>query len=104
MMYLNGKEEKIIGKCIEIIDNYFQKEMKLSWADGSIVYGIYDTYIEDENDFDIKSDKYEEFWSFVFKATKVIGNPPICVTEDEYFMVNYHNFPNEILVDGTRIN
>ncbi len=62
------------------------------------------TYIEDENNFDIKSDKYEEFWSFVFKATKVIGNPPIYVTEDEYFMKNHHNFPNEILVDGIRIN
>ncbi len=104
MMYLNSKEEKIIGKCIEVIDDYNQKEMLLKWDNTNIAYGIYDTYIEDENDFDMDSDEYEEFWSFVFKVIEVIGNPPIYVTEDKYFMINYHNFPDEILVDGKKIN
>ncbi len=104
MLYLNDKEEKVIGKCIEVIDDYYQKEMLLNWGNGNIVYGIYDSYIEDENDFDMESDEYEEFWSFVFKVIKVFGNPPIHVTEDKYFCVDYRNFPDEILVDGKKIN
>ncbi len=104
MMYLNDKEEKIIGKCVEVIEDYCHKEMLLRWEDGMMAYGTYERYIEDENDADLDSDEYEEFWSFVFKATKVIGNPPIYVTEHNYFLVSYHNFPDEILVNGKRIN
>ncbi len=104
MLYLNDNEEKIIGKFFNSVENFYQKEMILDWGNGNIAYGVYEEYIEDENDEDIESENYEEFWSFIFKITGLLGKPPIFVTEDEYFMINYHNFPQKILVDGKEMN
>lgn len=97
-MYLNDREEKIIGAFMNIADELEGKPVVLKWRDGSWVLGIYDSYIEDENDCDIEDIGYEEFWSFVFKAVGVSGTPPIYITDDEYFCINYHNFPDEVTV------
>ena len=47
---------------------------------------------------------YEEYISFVFKLIEAFENLPIYITEDKYFCVDYRNFPDEILVDGKKIN
>ena len=104
MYFWNDKEEKIIGKFINNIDRYEEEELILKWEDGSEVHATFDTYIEDESDCDMEEEEYEEFWSFVFKGISVLGEPPIGITEDDYFMVNYLNFPKEILVGNTKIN
>ncbi len=98
-MYLNDKEEKIIGSFMNVADELEGKLIILKWEDGSQVQGIYDSYMEDELDCDIDDESYEEFWSFVFKAVDISGEPPIYITEDEYFCIDYRNFPAEILVD-----
>lgn len=103
-MYLNDKEEKIIGSFMDVADKLEGKILILKWKDGSCVHGIYDSFIEDESNFDMDDENYEEFWSFVFKAIDMEGEPPIFITEDEYFCVNYHNFPEEIISNGQRIN
>ncbi len=103
-MYLNDKEEKIIGSFMDIADELEGKIVVLKWENGCQVQGIYDSYIEDELDCDMDSEAYEEFWSFVFKATDLIGKPPIYITQDEFFCINYKNFPDEIIVDGKKIN
>lgn len=103
-MYLNDKEEKIIGLFMEIADELEGKLIVLKWKDGSQVCGIYDSYIEDELDYEMDDERYEEFWSFVFKAVDLIGAPPIYITEDEYFCIDYRNFPDEIIADGRKIN
>ena len=63
MFYLNENEKKIIGKFIESSDTNEGKRMLLNWADGSQIHGIYDSFIEDENDYDLDEDGYEEFLS-----------------------------------------
>ena len=104
MYYWNEKEEKIIGKFISNTSECECKEMILKWQDGSQVTAVFDSYIEDENDCEMDDENYEEFWSFVFKALNITGNPPIYITEDEYFLVNYHNFPDEIIADNKILN
>lgn len=103
-MYLNDKEERIIGSFMDVADGLEGKMLILKWEDGSYVHGIYDSFIEDELDCDMDDENYEEFWSFVFKAIDLKGEPPISITEDEYFCVNYHNFPKEIIANGQKIN
>lgn len=100
-MYLNDKEEKIIGKFMDVADDLEEKMLTLKWNDGSQVLAIYDSYMEDEVDCELDDEEYEEFWSFVFKAIDLVGTPPVYITEDKYFCVDYRNFPNEIL-DGTK--
>lgn len=104
MYFWNDREEKIIGTFMNNIDSYEEQELILKWEDGSEVCAIFDSYIEDESDCDLDEEGYEEFWSFVFKAVDIVGDPPIYITEDDYFMVNYLNFPKEILAGKTQIS
>lgn len=104
MYFLNEKEEEVIGKFLSSINGIQGKELKLVWNDGSQVCALYDSYIEDESDYEIDEDGYEEFWSFVFKVVRADTNAPIEVTEDDYFLINYRNFPKEIIIDGKKIN
>lgn len=104
MMYLNKNEEKIIGRFMEIEDEHIGNTLILKWRKGGKVTAKYNSFIEDESDYDMDDENYEEFWSFVFENEAVDGEVPITVTEDNYFTVNYHNFPDEIISDGVKIN
>lgn len=104
MLYLNKNEEKIIGVFIDVEDRYVQTNLILVWMDGSKIIAKYDSFIEDENGLELDDENYEEFWSFVFEKIAIYGNPPIEVTEDNYFTINYHNFPKDILSNGEKIN
>lgn len=104
MLFLNEKEEKIIGVFINNTDKYENERMVLKWKDGSFVVATFDTYIEDEDDCDIEDENYEEFWSFVFKVHRIEGEPPVFITQHDYFLVNYRNFPDEIIAKGKKIN
>ena len=126
MIYLNENEKKHIEKFIMIADDYKCKEMILKWDDGNKIVAIYkdfiddkenmlllwengssvlaklDTCFEDENDYE--NEKHEEFWSFSFTAILIFKKPPVFISENNGFLINYHNFPKEILVDGVKIN
>ena len=102
-MFLNEREEKIIGAFMNIEREFQGETVVLKWEDGSQICGIYDSYIEDETDFEMDEEEYEEFWSFVFEVISVTGNPPVYITKDNFFCVNYHNFPNEITVGDKKI-
>ena len=104
MFYLNENEETVIGNFIAVESKYTNRILILKWNTGAYVTATYDSFIEDENDYEIEDDEYEEFWSFVFKKLKIEGTPPIEVTEDDYFTVNYHNFPDDIVVNDIKIN
>ena len=102
-MYLNENEEEIIGSFMDVATENEGKKMLLKWGNGSQVQGVFDSYIEDETDCDIDEDGYEEFWSFVFKALDLVGEPPIYITEDEFFCIDYRNFPEEIVLENESI-
>ncbi len=103
-MFLNDKEKIIIEEFYTNIEQYEKEVMLLSWSDGSYVVSSFDTCFEDDNDCDMDDKNYEEYTTFVFKCISLSGNPPICVTEDNYFCVNYHNFPDKIISNGKKIN
>lgn len=103
MLYLNENEQKIIESFMNVENEYKNKRLILKWNNNSQVIAIYDSFIEDESDYELDDERYEEFWSFVFRKIDIMGTPPIDISEDGFFLVNYHNFPNEILVDGKRI-
>ena len=101
-MYLNCDEEKIIGKFAKNFPKYDKENMLLLWENGSSVLAKLDTCFEDENDYE--NEKHEEFWSFSFTAILIFKKPPVFISENNGFLINYHNFPKEILVDGVKIN
>lgn len=103
-MYLNEKEEKIIGQFINVADEYMDEILLLKWTDGSCVYAKYDSPFEDSVDLPPGEQGYEEFWSLIFKALSRKGNPPIHISEHNLFLIDYRNFPNEILANGKKIN
>ncbi len=103
-MYFSEKEEKIVRTFYNNIDRYEKKTMILKWDNDSQVIANFDTCFENDNEFDVDDARYEEYISFVFKLIEAFENPPIYITEDKYFCVDYRNFPDEILVDGKKIN
>ena len=52
MYFLNEKEEKVIGKFLNSTNSIQGKELILIWNDGSQACAVYDSYIEDELDFE----------------------------------------------------
>ena len=103
-MLLNGKEDIYISTFMNNLKKYAKEGMTLKWDNNNYISAMLDVYFEDENEIDEDNDGYEEYISFGFKAVEIVGNPPIEVTEDNYFLVNYHNFPKEILANGEMIN
>lgn len=75
MIFWNNKEEAIIGAFLNQLEQYENEAMLLQWDDGSQILAQFDSYIEDENDFDMDDANYEEFWSIVFNAINVNGHP-----------------------------
>ena len=101
---LNKTEERIISTFLSNLDDFERETMTLVWNDESKVVALFDTCFEDDNEYDMGDELYEEFISFAFTALTLDGEPPIYITEDSGFIINYHNFPDEIFVDGKKIN
>lgn len=103
-MYLNDYEEKIIDTFMGNLNEYENEEMSLIWKDGSALVATFDTCFEDENEYDMDDPRYEEFTSFAFTAILMFGKPPVYITEDKGFLIDYHNFPEKIIARGKKIN
>lgn len=99
MLYLNDKEEKVIGSFMEIESNFANKILRLIWSDGIEVVAKYDSFIEDENENDFDSKEFEEYWSFVFIGIDTPKRAPIDISGDGFFTINYQNFPEKILCE-----
>ena len=103
-MYFSEKEEKVIRVFYNNISEYEEIIMILKWNNGSQIIATFDTCFEDNNEFEMDAPEYEEYISFVFKAIDTVGSPAVYITEDEYFCVDYRNFPDEIIANGKKIN
>ena len=103
-MFLNENEEAIIGAFLSNADDYCFEDMELIWKDGSKIIATYASSFEDSNDKKKGEEGYEEYTTFVFDAVEVFGEPPVFITEQDGFCLNYHNFPDEIMIDGKKIN
>lgn len=102
-MYFSKNDKKVI-KFYCNINEYENEEMLLKWKDGSQIKAKFDTCFDDDNDLDVDDKNYEDFTTFVFAAVETKGNPPVFITKDNYFCINYKNFPEEIFAGGKKIN
>lgn len=73
--------------------------LELIWNIGN-VKATFDTCFDDCDD----GNESDEFTSFVFVGKSFEGNPPIERSDNNYFIVNYRNFPERILLNGEQIN
>ena len=96
-MYLNEFEEKIISNFCKNLNELSDESLLLKWSSGSIV-ATFDTCFEDMDD------DTEEFYSFSFIVSSKEGNPPVVVSDDNYCLINYKNFPVEILSGAIKVN
>ena len=97
-MFLNPNEGKIISKFCANYNHLSGKSLLLEWNSGSIC-AKFDTCFEDIDD-----ETEEEYYSFLFIASSADGKPPVVINEDNYFLVNYKNFPNSITLDSVKLN
>ncbi len=101
---MKNEEKAIIGTFSKNLDEFENEIMTLIWEDGNWATAEFVTCFEDANDFDLEEkDGFEEFMSFAFKKITSSQNLPIDI-ENGIFLVNYQNFPAEILADGKKIN
>ena len=103
-MFLNEKEEAVIGVFLSQADTYDFEDMELVWKNGAKITATYVSNFEDSNDKKKGEEGYEEYTSFVFDVIEVSGEPPVLISEQDGFCLNYHNFPDEIIKDGEKIN
>ena len=88
---LSIKEANIVKDLYSRLDEISNREIKLIWTTGEII-AVFDTCFDDFNE----DDESDEFTSFVFKVNIVKGVVPINISEDNYCIINYHNFPTKI--------
>lgn len=103
-MFLNDKEGKIIATFYSNLAFYENIDMQLKWSDDFQINASFDTCFESDNDLEMSDPHYEEFTVFVFKVNSVIGSSSVYITEDNYFCIDYRNFPKEIIANGKKIN
>lgn len=97
-MYLNAFEEKIISTFLKDLNQISGKTLLLKWDTGC-VYAFFDTCFEDIDD-----ETEEDCYSFSFIVYSKEGIPSIFVSDDNYCLINYKNFPETITLDTIRGN
>lgn len=99
-MYFGKNEKSIIEKFYKSLSEIGGNDiLELLWETGKIT-AVFDTCFDD---FDENNEK-DEFTSFVFKSKNMEGVIPVDIGENDLFIVNYHNFPKQILLNGKEIN
>lgn len=88
---LSIKEANIVKDLYSRLAEISNREIKLIWTTGEII-AVFDTCFDDFNE----DDESDEFTSFVFKVNIVKGVVPVNISEDNYCIINYHNFPTKI--------
>ena len=89
-MFLNPNEEKVISNLYKNLNNIGESVLTLIWDNGC-VKATFDTCFEDMDD-----ETDEEFYSFAFIAKEVSGEPPVDILDNNFFLINYKNFPQKI--------
>ena len=103
-MIFSRKEEKLIERFYDNLDEFEQEKMLLVWKDGSKLLANFDTCFEDDNELELDDPNYEEFCSFIFEVLAVEKTPPVYIAESRLCLINYKNFPDVSLVGDKKIN
>jgi hypothetical protein len=99
-MYFSKSEQSIIETFYKNLSSITEEDiLTLVWSEGQI-QAKFDTCFDDFNE----ENEEDEFTSFVLKKIELTGKPPVEITEADFFIINYHNFPIEIICNGKKIN
>ena len=99
-MYFSKNEQSIIETFYKNLSRITEEDiLTLVWSEGQI-QAKFDTCFDDFNE----ENEEDEFTSFVLKKLEAKGKPPIEITEANLFIINYHNFPKDIILNDERIN
>ena len=99
-MYFSKNEQLIIETFYKKLSSLTGEDvLTLIWDEGQIK-AKFDTCFDDFNE---KNDE-DEFTSFVLKKIELIGTPPVVIAETGLFIINYHNFPKDIILNNEKIN
>lgn len=99
-MYFSKNEKSVVEKFYKNISILNENDiLSLVWENGEIK-ATFDTCFDD---FDA-NDENDEYTSFVFKKVEVGNRISFDTEQSDYIIVNYHNFPREILLNGKKIN
>ena len=99
-MYFSKNEKIIIEALYKNLSSIAEEDiLTLVWDKGQIK-AKFDTCFDDIDE----ENEVDEFTSFVFKKIELTGTPPVEITEADFFIINYHNFPKEIICNGKLIN
>lgn len=96
-MYLNSKEEKIIGEFLTFLDKKTEADLlTLKWDSGTEVIGTCLCIYESDNGLELSDPNYEEMWAVAITIKEIIqdGEEIHPISEDNIFEVTYHNCPN----------
>ena len=102
-MYFSKNEKDIISTFYRNLSKIEATNLTLTWSTGSIV-ATFDTCFDDDNGNEIGSPEYDSFVSFAFQAIQITGNPPVFVTDDDMFLIDYRNFPSDIFANDKKVN
>ncbi len=99
-MISSDVEKNIVTAFYQELDKLSgNEELILKWETGKVLC----KFITCFDDFDDENED-DEFTSFVFRCDNLEGQPPIEFGDDNEFVINYHNFPIEITIDGKLIS
>ena len=99
-MYFSKTEQSIIETFYKNLSKISKDDiLTLVWNEGQI-QAKFDTCFDDFNE----ENEEDEFTSFVLEKLAIKGNPPVEITGANLFIINYHNFPTEIILNSEKIN
>lgn len=99
-MYFSKTEQSIIETFYKNLSKISKDDiLTLVWNEGQI-QAKFDTCFDDFNE----KNEGDEFTSFVLEKLEIKGNPPVEITGVNLFIINYHNFPTEIILNSEKIN
>ncbi len=95
-MYLNDKEESIIGKLLFLMEKSSDKDKyEFAWESGTTVIGSPVATYESDNGLEVDEPGFEEYWAIAIKIINVIKSGPEIgeISPDGVFEISYHNVP-----------
>ena len=99
-MYFSKNEQSVIETFYRNLSKIQENDiLTLIWNEGQI-QAKFDTCFDDFNE----EKEEDEFTSFILKKLDLKGKPPVKITDADFFIINYHNFPKQIIFNGETIN
>ncbi len=93
-MWLNSKEEFLMGPFVEFIKTNENKSFKFVYDNGSeFIFKLYLYEYESDNGFDINDNGFEEYWEMAFEIIEILKDDSNKHSKGDKILVNYRTLP-----------